>query len=194
MVNAPTNETTMFKNRDKFDLIVVYDQSSQTLGPANSPMSILVRLISEQAFTKLLKRMPMMLVGGFDAWRREVGDQATTTTVAPTRSTPPNGGLPAPISFTSSAGSSSNGFSSSTSMTNGLHGTVPTTNGFSSSTSMTNGFASSSSSSSMGSDPHQVWTPRSRADTNPAVQQPYIQHRPNYSLDQSMGGHSRCVF
>ncbi|KAF7356423.1 Ubiquitin carboxyl-terminal hydrolase 4 [Mycena venus] len=74
MVNAPTNETTMFKNRDKFDLIVVYDQSSQTLGGQNAPMSILVRLISEQAFTKLLKRMPMMLVGGFDAWRKDVGE------------------------------------------------------------------------------------------------------------------------
>ncbi|KAJ7255432.1 hypothetical protein B0H12DRAFT_532300 [Mycena haematopus] len=183
MVNAPTNETTMFKNRDKFDLIVVYDQSSQTMGPANSPMSILVRLISEQAFTKLLKRMPMMLVGGFDAWRRDVGEQATTTgrAVAP------------PISFSASA-------SSSSSMPNGLasHGvgsTAPMSNGggFSSSTSMTNGFASSSSSSSsMGTDPHQVWTPRSRADTNPVVQNQNgasFQHRPNYSADQSM--HSR---
>ncbi|KAJ7367218.1 hypothetical protein DFH08DRAFT_645928, partial [Mycena albidolilacea] len=73
MASAPTNETTMFKNRDKFDLIVVYDQSSQTLGGPNTPMSVLLRLISKTAFTKLLKRMPMALVGGFDAWRREVG-------------------------------------------------------------------------------------------------------------------------
>ncbi|KAJ7818492.1 hypothetical protein B0H14DRAFT_2201307, partial [Mycena olivaceomarginata] len=73
MASAPTNETTMFKNWDKFDLIGVYDQSSQTLGGPNTPISVLVRLISETAFTKLLKRMPMALVGGFDAWRREVG-------------------------------------------------------------------------------------------------------------------------
>jgi hypothetical protein len=56
-----------------------YDQS-QTLGGPNTPMSVLVRLISETAFTKLLKRMPMALVGGFDAWRREVGERRSGRT------------------------------------------------------------------------------------------------------------------
>ncbi|KAJ7696472.1 hypothetical protein B0H17DRAFT_399696 [Mycena rosella] len=195
MANAPTNETTMFKNRDKFDLIVVYDQSSQTLGPSTTPMSTLVRLISEQAFTKLLKRMPMMLVGGFDAWRREIGELEITgsqSTPLP-RTTPPNGsaGLPGPISFTTSSGSTSmsNGFSNSASMANGSSSSTSMSNGFSSSASMANGSASSSSMTSSSSDPHQVWTPRSRADTNPPPQGPSFQHRPNYSLDQS--GHSR---
>ncbi|KAJ7504212.1 ubiquitin carboxyl-terminal hydrolase 4 [Mycena galericulata] len=187
MVNAPTNETTMFKNRDKFDLIVVYDQSSQTLGPSTSPMSILVRLISEQAFTKLLKRMPMMLVGGFDAWRRDIGEveiSGSHHTSLP-RATPPNGSsaLPAPISFTTSSSSASlsNGFS--------MNSTTSMSNGFSHSTSMVNGSGSLSSMASTSSDPHQVWTPRSRADTNPAPQGPSF-HRSNYSLDQTIG-HSR---
>ncbi|KAJ7491946.1 ubiquitin carboxyl-terminal hydrolase 4 [Mycena latifolia] len=195
MANAPTNETTMFKNRDKFDLIVVYDQSSQTLGPSSSPMSTLVRLISEQAFTKLLKRMPMMLVGGFDAWRRDIGDLEITgsqSTPLP-RTTPPNGSavLPSPISFTSSSSSTSmsNGFSSSASMANGFNSSTSMSNGLSSSASLTNGSGSSASMAGSSSEPHQVWTPRSRADTNPAPQGTSFQHRQNYSLDQT--GHSR---
>ncbi|KAJ7140302.1 ubiquitin carboxyl-terminal hydrolase 4 [Mycena crocata] len=205
MVNAPTNETTMFKNRDKFDLIVVYDQSSQTLGPSSSPMSILVRLISEQAFTKLLKRMPMMLVGGFDAWRRDIGEPEITGPQPASSSKTPsvNGspGLPAPISYTTNTGSMStsiNPFTASTSPSNGFssppNGFTSTTsmpNGFSSSTFMVNGSGSSSTMVNSTSEPHQIWTPRSRADTNPAQQGPSLQHRHNYSLDQPMG-HSRA--
>ncbi|KAJ7818488.1 hypothetical protein B0H14DRAFT_2520426 [Mycena olivaceomarginata] len=171
MASAPTNETTMLKNRDKFDLIVVYDQSSQTLGGLNTLMSVLVRLISETVFAKLLKRMPMALVGGFDAWRREVGEQGTAAAKAPS---------PAPISFASSTGSSSlssssaaapmsNGYSS-VNGANGVNGAAPMVNGFSSSssTSMTNGFAglASTSLSSSGMQ-HQLWMPRSRADYQP---------------------------
>ncbi|KAK7025134.1 ubiquitin carboxyl-terminal hydrolase 4 [Favolaschia claudopus] len=191
MVNAPTSETTMFKNRDKFDLVVLYDQSSQNAGPTNSPMSILMNLISETAFTKLLKRMPMVLVGGLDGWRKDMGEQATVAS-SPPRPLPP---MPSSPTSTSSAGIIPNGISPSTSMTNGVngHGVVPLVNGYSStSMGLTNGFASSSSSTS-GADPHEVWTPRSRSGTNPG--QPagtsYQQHRSNYSLDQSIGGHSR---
>ncbi|KAJ7019793.1 ubiquitin carboxyl-terminal hydrolase 4 [Mycena alexandri] len=197
MFNAPTNETTMFKNRDKFDLIVLYDQSSQSLGPASSPMSTLVRLISEQAFTKLLKRMPMMLVGGFDAWRKDIGESeigGAQATSLPSRTTPLNGysGLPPPISFSTSASSSSsmsNGFSSSSSVSHGLSNGMSMPNGFSSSSSMANGSSSSSSMAGSSSEPHQLWTPRSRADTNPPPG-PSVQHRSNFSLDQSIG-HSR---
>ncbi|KAJ7818484.1 hypothetical protein B0H14DRAFT_3876970, partial [Mycena olivaceomarginata] len=194
MARAPTNKRTMFKNRYKFGLIVVYDQSSQTLGGLNTPMSVLVRLISETVFPKLLKRMPMALVGGFDAWQREVGEQGTAVAKAP-------------ISFTSSTGSSSsssaaaaaapmsNGYSS-VNGANGVNSTAPMVNGVSSnsssssSTSMTNGFAGlvSTSSSSSGTQ-HQLWTPRSRADYQPhtAAARDDV---PNYSLDQSIG-HSR---
>ncbi|KAJ7367216.1 hypothetical protein DFH08DRAFT_1005493 [Mycena albidolilacea] len=174
MASAPMNETTMFKNRYKFGLVGVYDQSLQTLGGPNTPMSVLVRLISETAFTKLLKRMPMALVAGFDAWRRKVSEQGTAAAKTPS---------PAPISFTSSTGSSSsssaaaapmsNGYSS-VNGANGVNGAAPMVNGFSSSssssgsTSMTNGFAGSASTSSSSSDMQlQLWTPRSRADYQP---------------------------
>ena len=74
MVIAPRQEASLFDNRDKFDLVTVYDGSSRSFGDANSPLSTLVRVINERAFRKTLKRMPMMLVGGIEAWKREVGE------------------------------------------------------------------------------------------------------------------------
>ena len=74
MVIGPRQEASIFDNRDKFDLVTVYDGSSRSFGDANTPLSTLVRVISEQAFRKILKRMPMMLVGGIEAWKREVGE------------------------------------------------------------------------------------------------------------------------
>ncbi|KAJ7792730.1 hypothetical protein B0H14DRAFT_3160020, partial [Mycena olivaceomarginata] len=129
----------------------------------------------ETAFTKLLKGMPLALVGGFDARRSEVGEQGTAAAKASS---------PAPMSLTSSTGSSSsssaaaaapmvNGYSS-VNGANGVNGAAPMANGFSSSssssssTSMTNGFAGSASTSPLSSDTqHQLWTPRSRADYQP---------------------------
>ena len=74
MVIAPRQEASLFDNRDKFDLVAVYDDSSTSFGDANTPLSILVRVINEQAFRKMLKRMPMMLVGGIEAWKKEMGE------------------------------------------------------------------------------------------------------------------------
>lgn len=73
MVIAPRNETTLFENRHKFELVAVYDQSSTTFGDDTTSLSLLVKIISELAFRKILKRMPMMLVGGIDAWKQEFG-------------------------------------------------------------------------------------------------------------------------
>jgi len=73
MVVGPRTEASLFENRDKFDLVAVYDQSSKTFGDASSPLSVLIRIISETAFKKILKRMPMMLIGGLDAWKQEFG-------------------------------------------------------------------------------------------------------------------------
>ena len=66
-------------NRDKFSLVVVYDEQSTLFGSEKSPMSLLVRIIHELAFKKMLKRMPMLLVGGIEAWRREIGDSDIVT-------------------------------------------------------------------------------------------------------------------
>jgi ubiquitin carboxyl-terminal hydrolase 8 len=70
---GPRNEWTLFCNRDKFEVVAIYDNSSESFGQATSPLSVLVRAIYEVAFHKMLKRMPMLIVGGLDAWRKEVG-------------------------------------------------------------------------------------------------------------------------
>jgi ubiquitin carboxyl-terminal hydrolase 8 len=74
MVVGPRQEASLFTNRDKFDLIAIYDSSSSTFGSDTTPISILLRLIWEQAFKKMLKRMPMLLVGGIKAWKKDFGE------------------------------------------------------------------------------------------------------------------------
>lgn len=50
----------------------MYDATSTALTP---PTSNLVRAIFETEFIHSLKRPPVLLVGGLEAWKREVGDQ-----------------------------------------------------------------------------------------------------------------------
>lgn len=98
MVVAPRAEASLFGNRDKFDLVVVYDQASTSFGSENSALSIIVRVIREQAFKKILKRPPMMLVGGLEAWKKVVGDSEVVRGTPelelqrpiPTRNMPPS--------------------------------------------------------------------------------------------------------
>jgi ubiquitin carboxyl-terminal hydrolase 8 len=74
MVVGPRQESALFSNRDKFDLIAIYDSSSSNFGSDTTPISVLLRLVWEQAFKKMLKRMPMLLVGGIEAWKKEFGE------------------------------------------------------------------------------------------------------------------------
>lgn len=74
MVIGPKSEAKLFSHRDQFDVVAVCDESSKSFGSANSPLSILVRVINEQAFRKYLKRMPMLLVGGLEGWKRDLGE------------------------------------------------------------------------------------------------------------------------
>ncbi|OBZ73629.1 Ubiquitin carboxyl-terminal hydrolase 8 [Grifola frondosa] len=71
---APRNEATLFNNRDKFDLVAIYDDSSENFGDSQSALSCLVRAIFEMAFSKFLKRPPMLLEGGLHAWKQEFGE------------------------------------------------------------------------------------------------------------------------
>lgn len=66
---APQKESAVFRNRDKFDLVVMYDGESENLGSANTPMSLAMKVIFENAFQRVLKRPPVILVGGLKAWR-----------------------------------------------------------------------------------------------------------------------------
>lgn len=77
---APRDEGVLFKNRDKFDLIVIYDYSSKSFETA--ALSSLVRAIYEIAFQKILKRMPVLIVGGLEAWKREIGDKGVVSSTA----------------------------------------------------------------------------------------------------------------
>ncbi|KAJ3860134.1 ubiquitin carboxyl-terminal hydrolase 4 [Lentinula novae-zelandiae] len=78
---APTSEASAFNNRHKFDLVVLYDRRSTSFIPgshvtseaSNPDMSTLLRAIWEREFRKTLRRMPMMLVGGYEAWAKEFG-------------------------------------------------------------------------------------------------------------------------
>src|SRR5258708_7061985 len=45
MVVGPRQEATLFGNRDKFDLIAIYDSSSSTFGSDTTPISVLLCLI-----------------------------------------------------------------------------------------------------------------------------------------------------
>ena len=52
---SPRDECTLFANRDKFDLVAMYDDSSESLGDQGSPLHSLSRAIYEQSFRKFLK-------------------------------------------------------------------------------------------------------------------------------------------
>ncbi|THH02988.1 hypothetical protein EW145_g6625 [Phellinidium pouzarii] len=65
---APQRESALFRNRDKFDLVVMYDADSENFGASIAPMSAAVRVIYETAFRCMLKKPPVILVGGLKAW------------------------------------------------------------------------------------------------------------------------------
>jgi ubiquitin carboxyl-terminal hydrolase 8 len=72
---APRDEWVLFRNRDKFDIIAIYDEASETPGPQDAPIASLIRAIYENAFRKILKRVPVLLIGGLEAWKHEFGGQ-----------------------------------------------------------------------------------------------------------------------
>ena len=91
---APRHELTLFLNRDKFDLIVIADKSSEAY-PENPALQALVQAIYETAFKKCLRQAPMLLVGGLDAWKREFGDSEVDRGLSSHGSSVPilNGGI-----------------------------------------------------------------------------------------------------
>lgn len=70
---APRHEWSLFCNREKFDLVVLYDDASESFGTDTSPLSQVTKVIYEKEFRKNLKRMPVLLVGGINAWKRDFG-------------------------------------------------------------------------------------------------------------------------
>ncbi|KAI0091490.1 hypothetical protein BDY19DRAFT_930706 [Irpex rosettiformis] len=70
LVVATRHERMLFSNRDKFDLIALYDEGSQSFSESPA-LKALMRAIYELAFRKILKNMPMILVGGLRSWKEQ---------------------------------------------------------------------------------------------------------------------------
>ncbi|KAF1801412.1 hypothetical protein V8B55DRAFT_1565843 [Mucor lusitanicus] len=73
MVMNPDAEQQIFAGRHHFDLVVYYDQNSQSL--QNPTLGHLRAAIYELEFQKILQRAPVMLSGGFDAWKQVIGEK-----------------------------------------------------------------------------------------------------------------------
>ncbi len=75
MVLAPDDEQGLYERRDEFDLVVFYDQSSTSLKPtgiagfeSHSKLHDFYCAIYEYGYEKRVKRQPLLLHGGLDAW------------------------------------------------------------------------------------------------------------------------------
>lgn len=87
LILSPAQERDLFKNRDKFDLVVYYDQDStyntssnkfSSPSVSNGCNDLLLHLknaIYVNDYKKNLKRPPVLLNGGFAAWRRFASDK-----------------------------------------------------------------------------------------------------------------------
>ncbi|KAI7900888.1 uncharacterized protein BX663DRAFT_532037 [Cokeromyces recurvatus] len=73
MMMNPEAEQIIFAARHQFDIVVYYDQNSYTMN--NNSLRYLTESIYELEFQKILQRAPIMLAGGFDAWRSIIGDK-----------------------------------------------------------------------------------------------------------------------
>ncbi|THV02554.1 hypothetical protein K435DRAFT_345687 [Dendrothele bispora CBS 962.96] len=213
MIIAPTSESTSFANRNKFELVVLYDQNSTSYESPASPLSALQSAIAEKEFRKSLRRMPMLLVGGLDAWKKDIGMREVTGSVEGQSGHLLNGAGLNGIGSGYGSGSGTPSLPSSTSPTpsSGSMSSPPlkSRNPFAaggslasspviSASSSLNGMSSASSTSTAtmttDSGPH-IWTPRSRADTTSVAvgsSSNGKEHRSNQSLDYNYsGGHAR---
>jgi hypothetical protein len=71
---SPIGEQKAFENRDSYDVVVIYDDSSTSFplkGERPNAMSMLYNIIFVDAFRKSLQRSPVALVGGYRAWMEE---------------------------------------------------------------------------------------------------------------------------
>ena len=93
-VLSPENEQRLFQHRHTFDLVVCYDECSGGDVSPRRPGSVttpnyfmsLERALVEYNYEKPLKRNPLLLAGGLDAWTDLVGHQALQTSTTAFRS------------------------------------------------------------------------------------------------------------
>jgi ubiquitin carboxyl-terminal hydrolase 8 len=69
---SPEPQRRAFEMRHKADIVLVYDSHSYSWprgGSGSSPLSRLWDIIYEHEFSKRLERTPVLLTGGYGAWR-----------------------------------------------------------------------------------------------------------------------------
>ncbi|KAI7897645.1 uncharacterized protein BX663DRAFT_527436 [Cokeromyces recurvatus] len=71
LLQNPEAEQILFSERARFDLIVYYDQNSKTVETSNIPTNNIRRALEAGQ----LRRPPMLLAGGFDAWKSTIGER-----------------------------------------------------------------------------------------------------------------------
>lgn len=93
---SPDQEQLHFERRDRFDLIVYYDQDTKSLpqGPSEymklTALASLRRALVEFNFQRELRHSPKLLVGGVEAWMDLMGPNSlqTSSTSGSVRQTP----------------------------------------------------------------------------------------------------------
>ncbi|KAL0574304.1 ubiquitin-specific protease doa4 [Marasmius crinis-equi] len=209
-----SSEAATFKNREMWDLVVIYDQNSTDTGDQHSLLMVLVSAIYTNAMKKFLKRPPMVLEGGLEVWKAEMGQQEV------------EGSSELGLSFLSS-GSASASASASASTSSGINvgaahqppypppspsiispsisrspSKNPLVNGGPPATPRTRGVSISNMSNPPSSQPYELWQPsvastsssgttapsmsgRNRAETNPhSSGSGKPEHKSNSSIDQ----------
>ncbi|KAG8891975.1 ubiquitin-specific protease doa4 [Tulasnella sp. 408] len=115
LVVSPREEEQRFQKRNHYDLVVLYDESSEQI---QTFIFTLYNLIWINSFVKSLRHPPALLVGGLKEWKRQFGVAGLTGTGIEPPSRPdselrrPNGPRQAPSSR-SREGSVVNGYGSS---------------------------------------------------------------------------------
>ncbi|GAP92485.1 putative ubiquitin carboxyl-terminal hydrolase [Rosellinia necatrix] len=85
MILAPQSEKLAFERRDEVDLVIFYDQDSESVPPritGNIQETIVFNLrqaLVHYSFPKQLVHTPKLLVGGLNAWIDERGQQSLQT-------------------------------------------------------------------------------------------------------------------
>ena len=87
LVLSPETELEMFEHRNEFDLVVYYDQKTPNdrflVGPPTRTEANALRALYDSLYEfndyKPLRRPPVVLIGGLDAWVDLVGAQALAT-------------------------------------------------------------------------------------------------------------------
>ncbi|CCH45135.1 Ubiquitin carboxyl-terminal hydrolase [Wickerhamomyces ciferrii] len=72
LLNSPDHEKALFKHRDNFDLVIIYDETSQFPHDSKSSEN-LMKILCQKSFEKPLKRKPMFLKGGIQGWMNVFG-------------------------------------------------------------------------------------------------------------------------